>query len=57
MSIEKQQKRLVGWKQYLGTAGMKGANYSLAIVCLCSGLLFLLLAIFIFVGYLYADPG
>ncbi|MCW3097329.1 MAG: hypothetical protein JWL77_2947 [Chthonomonadaceae bacterium] len=45
---EKPQKRLVGWKEYLGTTGKKGASYSLAYALLGSGLTLLFLSALLF---------
>ncbi len=47
MSTKKPQKRLVGWKRYLTTAGRKGAGYSLALVFGFGGFPVLLLGIIV----------
>ena len=51
--------RLVGWKEYLGTTGKKGAFYSLAYALLGSGLTLLFLSALLFSSslscWLFAD--
>ena len=46
MSTMKPYKRLVDWKQYLLTLLEKGLGYTAATFTVCSGLFFLLLAVF-----------